>query len=65
MGERLILPLASSKNDRGGVLGVTDADQPRLRLASPVDPSKFVGIGIGERRDYDADPGRRHGAGRS
>ncbi len=57
MGERLILPLAPSKNDRGGVLGVTDAAQPVLRLDSPVDPSKFLGIGIGERRDYDARPG--------
>jgi len=63
-GERLILPLAPSKNDRGGVIGVTDAAQPRLRLTSPVDPSKFVGIGPGERRDYDADP-RRCGPGRS
>ena len=61
MGERLILPLAPSKNDRGGVLGVTDAAQPALRLDSPVDPAKFIGIGIGERRDYDADPGRAHG----
>lgn len=57
MGERLILPLAPSRNDRGGVLGVTDAAQPALRLDSPVDPSKFLGIGIGERRDYDARPG--------
>lgn len=60
MGERLILPLAPSRNDRGGVFGVTDAAQPTLRLTSPVDPAKFVGIGIGERRDYDADPSRRH-----
>lgn len=60
MGERLILPLAASRNDRGGVLGVTDASQPTLRLVSPVDPAKFVGIGAGERRDYDADPAR-HG----
>lgn len=60
MGERLILPLAPSKNDRGGVLGVTDASQPTLRLTSPVDPAKFVGIGAGRRQDYDADPGRAH-----
>ncbi|MBM3548060.1 MAG: PAS domain-containing protein [Alphaproteobacteria bacterium] len=62
MGERVILPLAPSRNDRGGVLGVTDADQTRLRLVSPVDPSKFVGMGIGERRDYDADPAHRGAA---
>ncbi|MBL8690809.1 MAG: PAS domain-containing protein [Rhodospirillaceae bacterium] len=60
MGERLILPRAASRNVRGGVLGVTDASQPTLRLVSPVDPAKFVGIGIGERRDYDAGPAR-HG----
>ncbi len=60
MGERLILPLAPSRNDRGGVLGVTDAAQPTLRLDSPVDPSKFIGIGAGERHDYDADPARAH-----
>lgn len=59
-GERLILPLAPARNDDGGVLGVTDAAQPMLHLTSPVDPSKFVGIGLGERQDYDADPGRRH-----
>jgi hypothetical protein len=60
MGERLILPLGPSRNDRGGVIGVTDASQPRLRLTSPVDPTKFVGIGVGERQDFDADPGRAH-----
>lgn len=58
MGERLILPLAPAHNDGGGVLGATDAAQPTLRLTSPVDPRKFVGIGVGERRDYDADPAR-------
>ena len=51
----LILPLAASRNDRGGVLGVTDASQPTLRLLSPVDPAKFVGIGVGERREEDCE----------
>ena len=60
MGERLILPLAPSRNDGGGVLGATDAAQPTLRMTSPVDPGKFVGIGVGERQDYDADPSRQH-----
>ncbi len=60
MGERVILPLAPARNDCGGVLGATDAAQSTLRLNSPVDPTKFVGIGIGERRDYNADPDRRH-----
>lgn len=60
MGERLILPLAPSKNDQGGVLGVTDADQLNLRRTSPVDPKKFIGIGGGDRRDYSADPARAH-----
>lgn len=58
MGERVILPLAPAHNDGGGVLGATDAAQSALRLNSPVDPAKFVGIGVGERRDYDADPSR-------
>lgn len=58
MGERLILLLAASRSDRGGVLDVTDASQPTLRPVSPVNPAMFVGIGVGERRDYDADPSR-------
>jgi hypothetical protein len=59
MGERLILPLAPSRNDRGGVLGVTDVGQPALRITAPLEPAKFVGVGVGDRRDYDADPARR------
>jgi hypothetical protein len=58
----LILPPAPSRNDQGGAAGVTDAGQPRLRLTSPIDASKLAGIGIGERLDYHADPGRRRSA---